>query len=64
MASGGCVRLNFRTNFGLSSSRNRSRQRPAMSFNDEIAKDYDFFDNVIRKLDAEVIFDRNNQFLT
>jgi len=35
-----------------------------MSFNDEIAKDYDFFDNVIRKLDAEVIFDRNNQFLT
>ena len=35
-----------------------------MSFNetDEIAKDYDFFDNVIRKLDAEVIFDRNNQF--
>jgi hypothetical protein len=36
----------------------------AMSFNemDEIANDYDFFDDIIRKLDAEVIFDRYNQF--
>jgi hypothetical protein len=35
-----------------------------MSFNeaDEIANDYDFFDDIVRKLDAEVIFDRYDQF--